>query len=688
VSGAADKVTVQHLARRAYLYVRQSSMRQVIENTTSTERQYALRQRAVALGWPADQVVVVDDDLGQSGASAEGREGFQRLVAEVGMGHAGIVLGLEVSRLARNSADWHRLLEICGLTHTLICDEDGLYDPIDYSDRLVLGLKGTISEAELHLLRSRLRGGILARARTGDLALPLPIGLVYDPAERVVLDPDTAVQGAVRHLFATFTRTGSARATVAAFAAEGLRFPRRTQGGSAVTALVWVPLTHWHVVKTLHNPRYAGAFAYGRNRHVRLPGGGHMTHALPRDQWTSLILDAHPGYITWEDFEANQARLMANAQAHGFERRSPPREGPALLQGLVVCGRCGRRMTVRYHMRKGVAMPEYLCQGDAVINARKVCQVIPGAGIDEAVGRLLVETMTPLALEVALAVADELEVRAGEADGLRRAVVERARYEADLARRRYLAVDPNNRLVADTLEADWNQALRHLNAAQEDYERQRETARPLQESQRKRVLALAGDFPALWADPNTPQRERKRMVALLLEDVTLLRDETTISVQVRLRGGQATSMRLAVPLSAGEARRTPAEVITAIDRLLDDHTDAEVAAILNERGLCSGEGLPFDRQRVKKHRFAYGLKGHAERLGDAGLLSAKEMASTLGICRPTLNRWHRAGLVTGERANDAGAYLYYPPGPNPPAKRRGVKLDRRRRPPEGGTDES
>ena len=332
---AAAKVTGAHLARTAYLYVRQSTLRQVLTNTESTARQYALRQKAIALGWAADAIVTIDTDQGQSGASATDREGFQRLVAEVGMGRAGIVLGLEVSRLARNNADWHRLLEICAMSGTLICDEEGLYDPTDFNDRLLLGLKGTMSEAELHFIRARLIGGQRSKARRGELQMPLPVGLVYDPASKVVLDPDTGVQQAIRHLFTLFARTGSARAVVQQFNADGLLFPVRVRTGAHKGELAWMPLQHWRVLRTLHNPRYAGAFAYGRRRE-RLAGNGKKSYQrVPREQWIALIRDAHPGYISWDHYETNQKLLLGNATAHGADRAAgPAREGTALLQGL------------------------------------------------------------------------------------------------------------------------------------------------------------------------------------------------------------------------------------------------------------------------------------------------------------------------------------------------------------------
>ena len=456
------KVTASHLGRLAYLYVRQSTLRQVFENTESTKRQYALRERALALGWSLGQVVVIDSDLGLSGADSD-REGFQRLVAAVGMGEVGVVLGLEVSRLARNSSDWHRLLEICALTDTLILDEDGVYNPAHFNDRLLLGLKGTMSEAELHVLRARLLGGQLAKASRGELEMRLPVGLVNDASGRVVLDSDSQVQDALRAFFDTFARTGPATATVCSFREQGLLFPRRLASGAHKGEVVWGPLLHSRALRLLKNPRYTGAFVYGRTQTRKLPGGRELRRQLPRERWHTVILGAHLGYISWEDYEQNLARLRENAQANGAERhKSPPREGPALLQGLAVCGRCGERMTVRYYVRHGLAWPEYLCQKRGIERAERPCQRLLGADLDRAVGELLVETVTPLALEVALAVHDELRARADKTDTLRQKQVERARYEAELAQRRYLCVDPDNRLVAQSLEADWNHKLRAL----------------------------------------------------------------------------------------------------------------------------------------------------------------------------------------------------------------------------------
>lgn len=669
---ASQKVTASHLKRSAYLYVRQSTMRQVFENTESTQRQYGLRQRAIALGWPQDRVIVIDTDLGQSGASAADRAGFQQLVADVGLGRAGIVLGLEVSRLARNSTDWHRLLEICALTDTLILDEDGVYDPAHFNDRLLLGLKGTMSEAELHVLRARLRGGILNKARRGELHCHLPVGFVYTPDGRVALDPDTQVQESVRLLFQTFVRTGAAHATVKYFREQRLLFPIRVAAGSRKGELAWTPLGLGRAVHLLHNPWYAGAYAFGRHRWRKQPDGRTRRERVPREQWHALLRDAHPGYISWEEHERIEQRLHVGAQALGWERRhGPPREGPALLQGRVVCGLCGSRMQIRYRSRHGGQLiPDYVCPGRGRGYAEPLCQSILGTEIDAAVSTLLVEAVTPLALDMALAIQHEIQSRLDEADRLRHRQVERAQYEADRARHRYMQVDPANRLVADSLEADWNGRLRALAEAQEEYQRQRTADRVTVDTEhRERILALAVDFPAIWRDPNTPQRERKRMLALLVEDVTLLK-QRQVTAHVRFRGGATTTLTLPRPLTAWELRATSAETRQQMNALLDEYTDAHVAAVLNERGLRTGAGEAFDAVSVQWVRSSAGLTSFKERLIAAGMLTGTQIAAQLGVRRTTIGRWRREGRLEARICNEMGQWLYAPQQALPPDGKR------------------
>jgi DNA invertase Pin-like site-specific DNA recombinase len=661
-----QKVTASHLKRDAYLYIRQSTVRQVFENQESTKRQYALRQRAVALGWDTERVVVIDNDLGQSGAQAVDRHGFQRLVGEVGMGKAGIVMGLEVSRLARNSIDWHRLLEICALTDTLILDEDGIYDPAHFNDRLLLGLKGTMSEAELHVLQARLRGGFLNKARRGELCLPLPVGLVYDVHGRAMLDPDRQVQDCLRLFFVTFKRTGSACATVKYFREQGLKFPYRGGKGFHTEApLAWIDLDHSRALQILHNPRYAGAYVFGRSRTCKRMSGGASYVRVPREQWQVLHQEAHPGYISWQEYECNQQRLRENAQALASERRSPPREGSALLQGLALCGRCGKRMTVRYLSRKGRLVPAYMCQREGIEHAEHICQYILGANIDAAIGNLLLDTLTPMALEVAMAVQQELQARYEEVEHAHRQQVERARFEAELAKRRYMRVDPDNRLVADSLEAEWNDKLRLANQAQEEYERQRQVTRmELSEQQKAEIAALANDFPRLWNSPQTPQRERKRMVRLLIEDVTLC-DNEEVTAHVRFKGGTATTLKLPRPKTAAELYTTSPSVVAAIDRLLDEHTDLEIAQILNSEGMLTGKGREFDVPAVQRVRWGHSLKSLFERLREKGMLTKRELAEKLQVSADTIKHWNNHGLLRGHHYNDKNECLYEPSGEYP-----------------------
>jgi DNA invertase Pin-like site-specific DNA recombinase len=660
-----DKVHAKHLERNAYLYVRQSTLRQVNENTESTKRQYALQQRAVALGWQQDQIVVIDSDLGQSGASSVERTGFQRLVADVGMGRAGIVMGLEVSRLARNSSDWHKLLEICALFDTLILDEDGVYDPSCFNDRLVLGLKGTMSEAELHLIRARMNGGILSKAKRGELRCTLPVGFVYDESARVILDPDQQVQETIRAFFETFRRTSSATATVREFRQEKLLFPRRLTHGERKGDTIWVALDHSRALRLLHHPRYAGAFVFGRTR----SRGNTSPKKQEREDWIALLQDAHCGYIGWTEFERNQELLRENSAIHGSDRRhGPPREGPALLQGIVVCGVCGERMTVRYQRRNGQLAPIYVCQRSGIKNAESICQSIPGTNIDEAIGALVIEVMKPQILEATLAVQRELETRFEEADVLRHKQVERAHHEETVARRRYMSVDPTNRLVADSLEAEWNVKLRALAEAKDQYTRQRDIDHQLIDGEKsEQIIALCNDVPKLWHDPATPQRERKRMLRLVVDDITLLK-EANVVANVRFRGGTTRTLLLPRALPIWKLRRIDSNVVSEIDRMLNTLNDDEIAAALCERGFKTYEGVTADRRMVQRIRRGYDLKSRFERLREAGMLTVDEVAEQLGVCRGTVNQWRRQGFLCAVRYDEKGDHLYQPLGQDMRAK--------------------
>ena len=671
---ASLKVQPRHLERDAYLYIRQSSMRQVIENVESTRRQYALRGRATALGWRDEQIVVVDDDQGESGASASWREGFQRLVSDVGLGRAGIVMGLEVSRLARNNADWHRLLEICALADTLILDEDGVYDPASFNDRLLLGLKGTMSEAELHVIKARLRGGILNKVRRGEYRCPLPTGFTYDEVGEVAFDPDSQVRETIAYFFETFSRVGSASQTVKVFRKEGLCFPSRIRNQAPT---IFQPLTISTAIRTLNNPRYAGAYVYGRRQYRRAVDGKKKLRTRERDDWLACIPSAHPGYIAWEQFQQNLNTLKANGQGYEVARASPPREGTALLQGRAVCGRCGRHLRVRYAARRGRLEAWYVCDRAHGSRGEPSCQSIAGAPIDKAIGKLIADRMTPAVVELALEIRREIEARHDEADRLRRRAVERAQIDADLAQRRFMLVDPANRLVADTLEREWNDKLRALANAQEERERGRqEDQLALDGAIRDRLIAMTSDFAALWSDPSLPNRERKRLLAYIIEDVTLVKlaVEGTTRIHVRFKGGRTETLTTENPKSSAQQVKTQQTVIELVDQLLDDHVYSEIAKILNQKAIRPGGSARRDQAdarftdlRVAYLAHQYGLRSRYDRLRDRGMLTNAEITARLGICESTVKRWVRHGLVV-RHAYSGQAYLYEAPGPNPPAK--------------------
>jgi len=663
-----SKVMTDHLRRGAYLYVRQSSLHQVRENQESTARQYALKHRAQALGWNSDQIVVIDEDLGISAAKNVDRNGFQRLVADVGLGRVGVVMGLEVSRLARNSTDWHRLLEICALSQTLILDEDGIYDPSHFNDRLLLGLKGTMSEAELHVLRARLIGGQLNKARRGELWMRPPIGFIYDPSQRLVLDPDEQIQRTIRLLFETFQKSGSALRVVREFSTHNFLFPRRISKGPRAREILFVPLEHSRVLNILHNPRYAGAYVYGRTRQPKIRMAGQMRYRkLPRSEWKVFLPNVCPRYISWEQFEANQAKLLENAHGYGHDRRrSPAREGAALLQGLVICGVCGNRMTVRYYVRNGHPVPDYICQSRGIQSAKPICQCIPGTGLDEAFGKVVLESVTPSSLEVALEVFEELKARKTEMDRLRRAQLERVRQEAELAQHQYMLVRPENRLVADNLEREWNQKLLALRKLQEEYSKPSPSEKlDTTMEEKQHVLALASDLPKVWNDPRTPMRERKRMLRLLIEDVTLIRTHV-IQIQIRWKGGAMTSLEQPLPKTAAELRRTPTMVVELVRALATEQTDARIAQTLNARWLRSGTGKSFDSSVIKRIRFAYDIKSFAECLRLAGWLTLTEIAGQLKVHPSTAKRFAKERLLHAVCSNDKGELLFkLPTGPLP-----------------------
>jgi DNA invertase Pin-like site-specific DNA recombinase len=556
----------------------------------------------------------------------------------------------------------------------LILDEDGVYDPTVFNDRLLLGLKGTMSEAERHVLKARLRGGILNKVRRGEYRCPLPTGLVYDEAGHVVLDPDRQVREAIAYFFETFLRVGSACQTVKVFRKESLRFPSRFRNGKTV----FLSLTASTAMRTLTNPRYAGAYAYGRRRYRRTADGKKkVQRKRDRGDWLACIPNAHPGYITWEQFQENLKTLEANGRGYERARASPPREGAALLQGRAVCGRCGRHFRVRYATRRGRQEAWYVCDRAHNTRGEPNCQSIAGPPVDRTIGELVVRKMTPAAVELALEIRREIEARYQEADQLRSRVIEPAQIEADLAQRRFMLVDPNTRLVADTLEAEWNEKLRVLQKAREERERARQQDQlVLDDTIRKRLVAMTTDFQAIWTDSRTTNRERKRLLAYIIEDATLIKlpAEGITKIHVRFKGGKTETLTALNPKSSAQQVRTSPEVVALVDRLLNDHIYSEIAEVLNERGLRPGgsarqgrENVRFNAQRVAYLVQNYGLRSRYDRLRERGMLTKKEVAERLGIHEATVVSWAQIGILA-RHAYNGHFYLYEDPGPTTPAK--------------------
>jgi DNA invertase Pin-like site-specific DNA recombinase len=651
----ASKLTDRHRGRLAVVYVRQSSYAQVERNRESTARQYDLVAGAVELGWARAAVVVIDDDLGVSGSGTAQRSGFGRLAAEVGLGHVGIVLSLEVSRLARSNAEWYRLLDLCALTGTLIADADGIYDPADYSDRLVLGLKGTMSEAELHILRARLHGGLRNKAARGELRFALPVGLVWGDQEgQILLHPDEAVRGAFSTVFDRFAELGSARATWIWYRSEGLPFPY--QDGRR-PGLEWVTPSYLQIHRMLTHPAYAGAYVYGSTRQERYLDEQGRLHTrrrqLPMDDWQTLIVDHHDGYISWDTYLANQARIDTNVRPQAHEPGTGAlREGCALLQGLAVCGRCGRRLAVHYNRR--YSTPGYHCHGRNLTEGRaERCLSVGGIQIDQAVTEAFLAALTPAGVGAALAAAETLAADRDTALAQWRKEVERARYQAGLAERRYLAVDPDNRLVARGLEADWEAALAALAAAETELAR-KQAARPagLGPMERDTLVRLGTDLAQVWQAPTTTDRDRKELLRTLLEEVVVDVDRDTAEARLTLRwrGGALSEVRVTLKRKP-PAIRTDDDTIELIRRLAGHHPDATIAGILNRQGRQSATGQRFTAAMVSSLRGYWKIPRYQPPTEPpAGeILPLYQTAEQLGVVPSTLYRWINDGFIPAEQ---------------------------------------
>ena len=651
-----------HLRRNAYIYVRQSTLVQTVRNTESLLRQYDLAGRARELGWAEHQIVVVDDDLGRSGASAQGRKGFSDLVADVGLGKAGIVLSLESSLLARNNSDWYQLLDLCALTDTLIADADGVYHPGSYNDRLVLGLKGTLSEAELHLLRSRLNEGLRAKAARGELRLVLPAGLDYDDGDHVIITPDEAVREAVMCVFRRFDQLGSARQVVVSLRADGLRLPRRDiRTGKIAWAQAGYPAVH----DILIHPGYAGVFAYGRSKTEKhLAAGGTVItrqRRLPRDQWAVMIPGHHPGYISLETYDANIARLAANSPAPAGGAGGAAREGAAWLQGLLRCGRCGRLMQVNYHSG---GRPAYRCGRANQMYGATTCQRVGGRRLHETVLAELLAALAPACLAATVQAMSDTEAQFRQNLAVFERALERARFEAGRAHRQYDNVEPENRLVARTLEAVLEDKLTAVRTAENQLAAQ-QARRPvtLTEQETDWITTAGADLRAIFQAPATTHAQRKELIRAVITEVTVTvqdngGDDTarTCQVQIIWQGGASTRLQMPVPASGHHCRVTSEDTLDLIRRLASRYDDTTIAQILSQQNRRTATGLPFRKTHVRALRARHGIPGYQAPPGnvtpgcqDAAVVSITEAARQLGVSTATIYRWLRDGFVAGEQ---------------------------------------
>jgi DNA invertase Pin-like site-specific DNA recombinase len=650
----SNKVGRQHLERKAYVYVRQSTMAQVERNVESRERQYEFVERAVSLGWSRSEVVVLDGDTARSAKSTDGRDEFQQLVAEVGLGRVGIVLGIEVSRLSRRNADWYGLLDLCALTDTLIADIDGIYHPALHNDRLLLGLKGTMSEAELHVLRMRLRGGSLHKAGKGELRLPLPAGLDYDDAGRVRITPDEAVADAIQTVFAYFEQLQSARQVMLRFLEEDRQLPRKS---SADRQVRWIKASYKAIHDILTNPVFAGAYAYGRKQTERRVQDGMIRERVrrtPREQWHVLIEDHHPGYITFERYLANQERLRANWRPPRGEGGGAAREGRALLQGLIRCGRCARRMQVGYSGK--TLVPNYSCVRGNQLYGTERCQSVGGRRIERVVLDAVFQALAPAGIEATLRAIEHANddhharVRSTELE------LERAQIHAERARRQFDACEPENRQVARTLEREWEQRLTAVRAAERALaEVTAKRPQPLTDEEIAWCRRAGADLRKVFDAPTTTDRERKQLLRAILTDVvvTVHRDSEQHNAELRVvwEGGQVTEHTVTLPRTGSHTRCTDQDTIALVRELAERYPDKQIAAILSRQRRRTGAGNPFTAHRVAGLRANHAIPACPVRAtsDDGEVVTIAKAAAELGVSTATVHRWLREGFVVGEQ---------------------------------------
>ena len=667
MNAITNKITDQHRSKLAIIYIRQSTLQQVHEHHHSTERQYDLAKKATQLGWQQENLEIIDEDQGMSGASAIRRTGFQHMTAEVALGHVGAVFGIEVSRLARASDDWHHLIKLCSITSTLIIDEDGVYDPNDFNDRLILGIKGTISEAELHYLKARMYGGKIKAAQMGTYRFCLPIGFIYTYDKDIVLDPDQQIQAIVQLLFEKFKHLKSARAVVRYFNDHNLHFPRRERNGVTKSPAQWTPLTTGRVRHILRNPMYAGAYAFGRTVSERTMNGMTKERIVPMDEWKVLLKDHHPGYIDWERYLQNIEQLKLNSsQPRDSSAPSGVRNGAALLQGFVYCGLCGHKMQVRYKKKNNCRSWYYICEYEKKSHCGPICQFMRGNEIDLAVGNLFIEAVQHQKLNIAIRVLEKLQDEKQSLFHQLERKLERATYQADRAGRQYHACEPENRLVARTLETQWNESLELVEAITAEIEDLKSNKSfQITPEVKKKINALAHDLPRIWHAAQSAPSDHKHLLRVVIADVTLTRTDAIVLVDVRWKTGSTTRLSVSLLPKISDVVRTSSAAITFIRTHAPEFTDQELADHLNALGFVTGNGTPFTRDCVRWVRRKYAIPSSfppSPQPPSCSTVSHRystlELANALGLSVFQIHYLRKNSILSGKRKTSHGSFLY------------------------------
>ena len=651
-----EQITERHRGRLALVYVRQSSVHQVLHHQESQRRQRHFVERASQLGWPPERIQVVDDDLGQSGSRSGQRLGFEEMVSRTALGQIGLILAVEVSRLARSNRDWYHLLDVCAITATLIGDEEAVYDPNSYNDRLLLGLKGTMSEAELHLIRQRLVEAMRAKARRGQLQRKLPPGYLWDELSRMQKDPDEQVASAIARVFERFDQVGTIHQTHLYLVEEAVEVPVR----GADSQLVWRLPTYEQIRRMLSNPVYAGAYVYGRRQVEESLDAGlkpkkRLKEVKP-EQWHALLKDHHEGYITWEQYEKNRQRIQENYSPP--EGAGPPREGACLLQGLVLCGRCGRSMRIHYSKAEGQA--RFCCNRAREQSGVEVCQSFGARRLERAVEELLLASLAPLGMEAMVRTA-QLHTQDSQAQRVQwEQKIERARYEVELTRRQYDSVDPQNRLVSRELERRFEKALKELDGVEANAsERLRKLEVPLSQAEEQQLQAYAEDVEKLWQAPSTRVQERKRIARCLLEKIVALAapGAERLKAEVHWKGGEKTMIEVARGKTGLHRYVTDPELVELVRTLAREFSDEQIARILYRKRLKTPKGHAFKAYHVSNVRHGYGIaKGPSIPVQGEDVYTAEEAAEVLGVSRCTVIRWVEVGLLRGRQLTDGAPW--------------------------------